>query len=88
MICCSVEGEVRGYLPPSPEVSQRPSDSSGVEQKRLEELNKRKQVGVVGRCGYWVVKLILATVLINGESLHIFIAERLSVRQVILPCGD
>lgn len=43
LICCSVEGEVRGYLPSFPEVSQRPMSDRGLEQKKLEELNKRKQ---------------------------------------------
>ena len=45
LICCSVEGEVRGYLPASMGmVSQQHSLSLGPENKALQELAKRRQV--------------------------------------------
>ncbi|XP_064384091.1 Bardet-Biedl syndrome 2 protein homolog [Halichondria panicea] len=45
LICCSVEGEVRGYLPASMGmVSQQHSLSLGPESKALQELTKRRQV--------------------------------------------
>ncbi|XP_064385528.1 Bardet-Biedl syndrome 2 protein homolog isoform X2 [Halichondria panicea] len=44
LICCSVEGEVRGYLPASMGmVSQQHSLSLGPESKALQELTKRRQ---------------------------------------------
>ena len=46
LICCSVDGEVRGYLPASLESLQRGGAGVdvGAEAKRLEELNQKKQV--------------------------------------------
>lgn len=52
LICCSADGEVRGYLPASQETLQRGGAIGGpgmdvvAEQKRLEELNQMKQVCV------------------------------------------
>lgn len=51
LICCSADGEVRGYLPASQETLQRgavggPGMVVVAEQKRLEELNQMKQVCV------------------------------------------
>ena len=57
LICCSADGEVRGYLPASQETLQREGGARGpgvdvvAEQKRLEELNQMKQVCVVGGRG-------------------------------------
>ena len=52
LICCSVDGEVRGYLPASLESLQRGGArvDVGAEAKRLEELNQKKQVRL-GRAG-------------------------------------
>ena len=46
LICCSVDGEVRGYLPASLESLQRGGAGVdvGAEPKRLEELNQKKHV--------------------------------------------
>jgi len=52
LICCSADGEVRGYLPASQGTLQRGGAIGGpgmdvvAEQKRLEELNQMKQVCV------------------------------------------
>ena len=46
LICCSVDGEVRGYLPASQESLHGGGAGLdvGAEAKRLEELNQKKQV--------------------------------------------
>ena len=46
LICCSVDGEVRGYLPASQESLHGgvAGVDVGTEAKRLEELNQKKQV--------------------------------------------
>ena len=53
LICCSVDGEVRGYLPASLESLQRGGAGVdvGAEAKRLEELNQKKQVCLYDVCG-------------------------------------
>ena len=52
LICCSVDGEVRGYLPASLESLQRGGAGVDVvaEAKRLEELNQKKQVCLYDVC--------------------------------------
>ena len=54
LICCSVDGEVKGYLPESlHQAAAKPVDVA-MDNEKLKELNQRKQV-----CGYLEVRLVV-----------------------------
>ena len=43
LICCSVDGEVKGYLPEALQTAAKPADVA-MDNEKLKELNQRKQV--------------------------------------------
>ncbi len=48
LICCSIDGEVRGYLPPSLSDTYTKGRDQSEEYLALEELSKKKQVREYG----------------------------------------
>uniref|UniRef100_A0A8C3YHH1 Bardet-Biedl syndrome 2 protein homolog n=1 Tax=Catagonus wagneri TaxID=51154 RepID=A0A8C3YHH1_9CETA len=51
LICCSVDGEIRGYLPGTPEMRGNIMDTS-VEQDLIRELSQKKQNLLLELCNY------------------------------------
>ena len=46
LICCSIDGEVRGYLPPSMEGGHVSASDSSVQSQMMEDMYKKKQVSI------------------------------------------